>query len=351
MEAVKEDSEYTVKCDRLNAELKQLGRSELSGKQIDAARTAVKHYLAFGDKALSSEQWKDINTVVNPAGGFLLMPERGTTVHRPADSIYGVYANIPKITSMGSPYQELKDAADYNKSDFYHELANAPTANVTPALGTIDWYPQIQSVAVEFSRISLEDIAGIEQNVLGKVQFEMDQKAAAQVTLGNGVQRPRGILTYASGTTMDTINQVDSASSGAFSWADVLKTLPSALNEAYAAMAKMYMNRSTFFSLLGSLDAASQYPIMNQVNFFSATGMGFQLLGTPVVFDASIPSINTGALSVLYGDLGSAYKLVSRPGMAIHRNESSAQSVTVTLSRRFDAKLTNGTAAVILKIK
>ena len=179
----------------------------------------------------------------------------------------------------------------------------------------------------------------------------MARKEAAQIIAGNGVDKPRGLLTYASGVSRTTIEQVTSASVGVFTWDDVLKILPSALKSGYHGNAKFAMKRQTFFDLLADVDGVGKYQIGNQIQFFSTKKITMSILGYPILWEGYMEAVATGGLSVMFGDFKKAYRMVRKAGVSLIRDETNARYIKITLRERKDGKLKDGEAVKTLIIQ
>jgi HK97 family phage major capsid protein len=95
--------------------------------------------------------------------------------------------------------------------------------------------------------------------------------------------------------------------------ADDLEALFESLNEAYHPNAIWLMNQATRNAIGKLKDSTNRYLL--QPN--PATGSLNMLWGRPVVLAASAPSIATGNIPVLFGDLQSGYFLFQNDGLRI----------------------------------
>ena len=324
----------------------------LTADQLVEVKAAMAQYACQGPDSLSTEQKTVINSVIDPQGGYLVIPDRDPSMGAKAFDQYGIMGKVTVKTTASGVYEKNLDWADYDEVDYYHELANSYTEH-EPNYKLIRWNATDQIYPVKFTRAELEDaFVNLETDVLSKMRDGANRQSAAQVVLGDGIDRPRGILTYASGTSYDQIEQVTSGTASSIKWDDVLRVLPASLKDGYHDMASFAMRRGTFFDLLTDTDGASQYAIMNQINFFTAEGVAMSILGKPVVWDAAVPAVTDNALSVVFGDFGQAYYFVQRAGFSIIRNDvTDPQNITMYLRRRNDGRLYNGEALKILKIK
>ena len=154
---------------------------------------------------------------------------------------------------------------------------------------------------------------------------------------GNGVHRPRGILTYPNWTgteyQVNAIQQINSGTNGHLfnrddtvnginGTADALIRLQYSLKAPYQMNAAWLMSRETFGAVMLLKDADGNY-IFNR-NLDMNTGMAFSLLNRPVYIMNDMPNANngatageTGALAIAYGDFMDGYMIVDRRNINI----------------------------------
>lgn len=123
-----------------------------------------------------------------------------------------------------------------------------------------------------------------------KVAEKFGRDEATAFVSGNGIKKPRGFLSYASGTTNPgTIEQVASGAATALT-ADGLINLQISLKEAYVANASWLMRRATVGKLLLLKDGEGQYLWRQNME----VGKPSVLLGNPVYYAADMPAVGAG---------------------------------------------------------
>jgi HK97 family phage major capsid protein len=156
----------------------------------------------------------------------------------------------------------------------------------------------------------------IEAWIAAKVSDIFSRKENTAFISGNGVGQPRGILTYAAGTSWGSIQQVNSGTSAQVT-ADGLIKLYYALKDAYARRASFLMNRATVQAVrLLKETSTNQYLWQPGLT----AGAPDTLLGVPVFMAADMPVAVADSLSVAVGDFKSAYQIVDRAGIRILRD-------------------------------
>ncbi|MHA1221227.1 MAG: phage major capsid protein, partial [Candidatus Heimdallarchaeota archaeon] len=264
--------------------------------------------LTKGHERLTDEQKSVVNTIVSTEGGYLTVPDYDQEIINKKFDVQGVLGLINiKNTSTGTLHQSI-DYADYDSWEYINELANSDPDEHVPNYKQVVWNATEQIFKFVVSRSELEDaLINVETDIIGKAREGAIRQTGAQILLGNGVNRPKGILDYASGTGWNEIERVTGTAQTAISWEDLITLLPAKLSDPYHDNASYAMRRETFFGLLSATDGLGQLNIMNQVNFYSGDGVGMNILGKPVAFDSGIQDVSTGGNdAVIYGDFNEA---------------------------------------------
>lgn len=155
----------------------------------------------------------------------------------------------------------------------------------------------------------------IEAWLAEKISAIFSKKENTAFVSGDGVGKPRGILTYAAGTSWGQIEQIASGSSGVAT-ADKIIKLYYSLKEDYAVNASFLMNRSMIESVRQLKDTTNQY-LWNPGLAFGAPDT---LMGVPVNQAADMPIPAANSLSIAVGDFKAAYQIVDRAGVRVLRD-------------------------------
>jgi HK97 family phage major capsid protein len=349
-----EDEAYTEMFKKsLNAMNKKLGRpvQDVTAEQIREYNENLYKYVTRGEKAMTPEEMKSINTMNDAEGGYLVVPQVDPSLVNKKFDGHGLLEACGKRTTSGI-YEVIVDFADYDKAYFTKEMPEDASLSDEEDFAKITFNNDVIKYGKKFSRVALEDsLINVEADVLGKMRAGMARKVGDYCVSGNGGANPRGILTYASGTTFGKIEQITSGTSGKLTFADVISKLPSALKDGYHANASFIMRRATFFGLLAEADQSGKLQIDNMVNLFSAQGLSFNLLGYPVHFDSAMPAVASNALAVAFGDFNEGYILTTTPTVGIVRNETHPDYVQIWQRERHDGKVVNFEAIKLLKIQ
>jgi HK97 family phage major capsid protein len=320
--------------------------------ELSEMKSSFDRYMKVGRDRLTADEAKSINTIIDPDGGFFVIPQYSQNITQKGFDKRGFLSAVDIISSTSGQYKEIIDWADYSDSYYKNELTEATAPADGEAFKEVTWNATEQIYSKKFSRNSLEDSSrDIESYVVGKLRDGSMRQSGDLVVSGTGSDQPRGILTYTAGTTYGTIQQITSSASGVLKWQDVIELLPAQLKDPYHDNSSYAMKRASFYALLSDVDGNARFQIGNQINFFSGERMSLSILGSPVVFDPNFATVATNGLSVAFGDFKETYVFVERLGFSILRDETNPSYVKVHLRRRNDGKVRNFEATKILKIQ
>lgn len=346
----KADKELDLK--HYNEMLVKHGGQALELEQLDEVKSAYDKFVRVGERRMTSDEIKSLNTIVDPNGGFFVVPQYSQRMTEKGFDNRGFMSAVDRVTSSSGQYKEIIDWADYDLAYYKNELTEASADAGGEAFKEVTWNATEQIYTKKFSRNQLEDsMIDIESYILRKLREGSDRQTGDRIVSGTGVDQPRGILTYANGTAYGQIEQITSSAVNSLKWADVINLLPSALKDPYHDNSSYCMRRTAFFDLLADVDGNARFQIGNQINFFSGDKMSLAILGSPVVWDPNMEAVATNGKSVLFGDFKETYVYMDRMGFSVLRDETNPSYVKVHLRRRNDGKVRNFEASKILVIQ
>lgn len=292
---------------------------------MDGYKAAFDRFLRKGEEVMSVDERKALSVGTDPDGGYVVNPDlSGRIVMKVFEtSPMRAYASIQVISS-----DALEGLFDLEEaSSGWVGETDARSETNTPQLGK--WrIPVHELYAKPKATQKLLDDASINMEawLASKVAEKFARDEANAFVVGNGVGKPRGFLTYGSGTTLPgTIEQFPTGSSGAFAAApnggDVLINALYGLKAQYRANATWFMNRATMTATRKLKDSDGAYLWSPGI----AAGQPASLLGYPVASFEDMPDPASNSLSIAVGDMREAYQIVDRLGIRTLRDPYSAK--------------------------
>ncbi|MDR6953793.1 HK97 family phage major capsid protein [Ancylobacter sp. 3268] len=273
------------------------------------------------EKGLSPDEYKALMVGSDPDGGFLVPTSTSSRI------ITKVYETSPidelaTHETVSTDALEIPIDTDEAGAGWVGETEARPETS-TPQVG-VQRIPVHELYAKPRATQQLLEDAGIDIEAwLGrKVAEKFARMRATAFILGNGIKKPRGILTYPAGSAgaRGTIMQVASGHATALT-PDGLVNLMFSLKDRYLARANWLMKRGTVASVMLFKDSQGQYiwrPGLQE-------GQPSMLLGHSIRRADDMPGVAAGALPVAFGDFGAGYTVVDRLGIRVLRDPYSSK--------------------------
>lgn len=281
----------------------------------------AKAFDQFVRKGDSSElETKSVNTGADADGGFAVPEE--------------IDRNMLELLKDMSPMRQVCNVISVGTSD-YKRLVNLGGAGsgwvgeeaARPATGT----PTLAQIAAVMGEIyanpqatqaSLDDILFNAETWLGnEVSKEFAEKEGAAFLLGDGVNKPKGILAAPMALTADstrpfkTIQNMKSGAAGDFD-ADDLINLIYTLKAGYRQNGRFMMNGMTLAKVRKMKDGQGNYLWQPGLQL----GQPSTLLNYGVAENEDMPDVAADAHAVMFGDFKRAYTIVDRMGTRVLRD-------------------------------
>lgn len=309
----------------MNARRRGTVAGSFGAADMDGYKAAFDTFLRKGEEVMGPDERKALSVGTDPDGGYVVNPDlSGRIVMKVFESSpMRAYASVQVISS-----DALEGLFDLNEasSGWVGETDSRGDTN-TPQLGK--WrIPAHELYAKPKATQKLLDDASINMEawLASKVAEKFARDEANAFVVGNGSNKPRGFLTYSSGTTIPgTIERFDTGVNGAFAAApnggDVLINALYGLKQQYRANATWFMNRATLKLTRKLKDSDGAYLWSPGI----AAGQPASLLGYPVASFEDMPDPATDSLSIAVGDMREAYQIVDRLGIRTLRDPYSAK--------------------------
>lgn len=342
-------NEYKGRMDQMEAAISRpvFGASgNVKNGFVSEHSNAFSNYLRKGVEGdLCNLETKALSVNSDPDGGYLVSPHMSDSIIKTISdsSPMRQLANVETISSDSIEVLEDRDDAVAGWATETGVVSDTDTpelAKKTIVVHELFAQPKATQKLIDDAAID------IEAWLAGKVSDIFSQKENAAFISGDGLGKPRGILTYDAGTSWGNIEQVNSGSSGAVT-SDSLIELFYSLKESYATRASFLMNRATIEDVRQLKDTNGQY----LWNPGLAVGAADTLLGVAVHQAADMPVPSSNSLSVAVGDFNSAYMIVDRAGVRILRDPFTDKPfVKFYTTKRVGGDVVNFEAIKLLKL-
>lgn len=286
-------------------------------------------YLRRDDKGMEA---KALSVGSDPNGGYLVPAAVSARI------LTRVFETSPlrqlaTVETIGTDKLDIPVDDDEASAGWVGETEDR-TETGTPKIG-------VQSIPVyelfakpRATQAMLEDASiNIEGWLANKVSDKFARIEAAAFIAGDGVKKPRGILTYPAAAegayARGKVLRVPTGHATLIT-ADGLIKMTFSLKEAYLANAGWLMKRGTVGAVALLKDGQGQYLWRPGLE----AGKPSILLGYPVRQADDMPTVGAGTLPIAFGDFRAAYTVVDRLGITTLRDPFSAKPFVEFYSRR-----------------
>jgi HK97 family phage major capsid protein len=362
------------KVDRINAEIERLKNAldetnvmlaavKVGGAGGDIDPDAAEHATAFDkwfrkgvDNGLSDLEVKaKLTTQSDPDGGYLVPEETETTIDRVLGTVSTVRSLARVITISTDTYKKLVGMGGATSGWVGEEQARPQTATPTLreiAINTGELYamPAATQKSLDDARIDIAAWLGDE------VSIEFAEQEGAAFVSGDGVNKPRGILSYPSvanssyawGKLGYTASGVAAAlTDGTHNGTDALIDLYYSLKAGYRNGATWLMSDQVMGTVRKFKDGDGNYiwaPPANQAEMAT-------ILGKPVANDDNMDAVGAGKFPLAFGNFSRGYLIVDRAGIRILRDPyTSKPNVLFYTTKRVGGGVVNFEALKLLKV-
>ena len=301
---------------------KQMGRklSNEDAEVLFARKDEFNQFLRKGGHMASDQSFKSSKAMSvdsEVGGGFFVQPEVSSEITKKVHESSPI-RQLASVQTISTASLKINSDLDRPASGWVGERAARPvTANPTVKQDEIFAhemyaYPEATQAFLDDAAINVE--AWLSE-FCGQA-FALDEASA--FISGNGVAKPRGILSYASGTGYGQVERVETEGTGALVANDLI-ALQTALKEPYQKGSAFLINRTLIGVIRKIKDTVSGQYIWQPGLQESVPSM---LLGNPVYMAADMTNSVAAASSdvLLYGNFKAGYQIVDRMGIRVLRD-------------------------------
>lgn len=333
---------------RLNHEMSELKAalnrpvSETKAEDIEH-KTAFCAYLRKGiDTNLSSIEKKSLSVLSDTDGGFLVTPAMADNIAKRVEE-FSPIRKIANVTEISSDALEIivdKDEASAGwtlETDVRSETSSPTISKKVIQVHELYAQPKATQKLIDDASIDIENW------LAEKIVDVFSRKENAAFVTGDGVGKPKGILSYSE----LEIEQILSGVNGNVT-TDGIFNLFYSLKENYAVKGKFLMSRSVVQAVRMLKDTTNGKYLWQPS---LTAGTPDTLLGAEVVMCPDMPIIGNGALAIAFGDFKSAYQIVDRQGVRILRDPFTEKPfVKFYTTKRVGGDVVNFSAIKLLKL-
>tara|TARA_R100001039_G_scaffold39121_1_gene43995 strand:+ start:3051 stop:4256 length:1206 start_codon:yes stop_codon:yes gene_type:complete len=322
------------------------------GEGASEHKAAFESFVRKGrEEGLRELEQKALNTSADDDGGYAVPEE--------------LDRNILELLRDESPMRQVCNTITVSTPDFKKlvnlggagsgwvgETAARPQTN-TPTLAQIAAHMGEIYANPQATQTSLDDIFfNAEQWLQSEVAIEFAEREGAAFLLGDGTNKPKGILSYPMAQTTDatrpfgTLQNILSGTAGDFDGDDLLKLIYST-KRGYRAGATFMLNMMTLFKVRTLKDSEGNYlwrPGLQE-------GQPSSLLGYGVTENEDMPGVAADAHAVKFGNYQRGYTIVDRIGTRVLRDPyTNKPYVGFYTTKRVGGMLTDSQAIKVLTL-
>ena len=355
--------ELKATVDELRLEKARPMIETISGKKRELSEDEVKHAEAFNaflrkgrnEDELRALEAKALSVGSDPDGGYVAPAEMDTIMDRVMSEVSPI-RQVATVRQISSASYKKPFNLGGTDSGWVGESDSRPQTNASQ-LALLE-YPVMELYAMPAATQSLLDdaVVNIEQWMADEVAITFAEQEGAAFCTGDGVNKPRGILSYdkvdndswAHGKT----GYVATGASGAFKTtnpgddADNLVDLVYSLKAGFRANSRFMMNRKTQGTVRKIKDADGNYIWQPGL----VNGQPASLLGYAISEAEDFPDIAANSYSIAFGDFRRGYLIVDRMGIRVLRDPYTAKPyVLFYTTKRVGGGMQNFDAIKLMK--
>ncbi|HXJ00565.1 MAG TPA: phage major capsid protein [Micropepsaceae bacterium] len=306
----------------------QLGGQTLQTGDTREHKSAFERYVRKGDAGgLAPFEIKSLSSQSDPDGGYLVPRETETAIDRVLAKVSPIRA-IATVRQIGAQSYRKPVTTTGADAGWVGEVASR-TETAAPNLSVVE-FPTMELYAMPAATQSLLDDAfiNIEQWLAEEVQTTFGEQEGAAFINGDGINRPRGLLSYTvvadASWAWNKLGYIASGGAGAFASSnpsDALVDLVYAPRQSYRANGRWVMNRKTEAAIRKLKDGQGNYIWQPG----ASAGDPATLLGYPVNQAEDMPDIGANTYSIAFGDFARGYLVIDRVGVRVLRDPYSAK--------------------------
>ncbi len=272
----------------------------------------------LGDLAVKAA----ITSQSKPDGGYVVPTEMEGTIDRVLGTVSAL-RSLANIRQIGTKtYTKLVNMGGAGSGWVGEEESRTETG--TPTLKELEFNVMEIYAEPNATQTMLDDaMIDVESWLADEVATTFAEQEGAAFITGNGVKRPRGLLTYNTvandSYAWGSIGFVATGAAAAFASSDP----GDAFVDTYYALKSGYRANGTWLTSDAVMGAIRKFKDGNGNYLWApptAPEAPSTILGKPVVTDDNMPALAANAFPVAFGDFRRGYLVVDRVGIRVLRN-------------------------------
>jgi len=333
------------------AELKRPG-APAGNKNVSEHKAAFSQFIRKGrEEGLQDLEQKALGTSVDEDGGFAVPEELDRNIIQLEHDMSPMRQVCNQITISTSDFKRLVSLGGAGSGWVGEEDARPATttpklARIAASMGEIYANPQA-------TQTSLDDMFfNAEQWLSMEVAREFAEKEGAAFLMGDGTNKPKGILANTLDVKTDatrdfgTIQKILSGAAGSFT-ADNILSLVYALKKAYRNGSQWMFAGTTLHTVRTFKDSQGNYLWVPGLQ----AGEASSLLGYSIAENEDMPVVAADANAVMFGNFMRAYTIVDRIGTRVLRDPyTNKPNVGFYTTKRVGGMLDDSNAVKVLTL-
>lgn len=302
------DKNASIPFDKIG-DIKPVSSSDLKDYSV-----AMDKLIRRGYERLFDAERKGLSEGIDSDGGYTVTPYMSNKIitrQREVDPLRGLCSNQTITTNA---FESLVDADD-SGAEWVSELGSRDETTNPAFKGLRIPVHELYSL-VPASQQLLEDSGiNVETWLANKFGDKFARSEGAAFISADGAGKPRGILTYPSGTSWGQIEQVHMGNAALLT-ADGFIKLKYSLNSFHLNRAAFLMNRNTLALAMEIKNGIGDYIFRPSANLAEPA----TICGLPVYISPTVPDVAAGSMAVVCADFQEAYMIVDRIGFSLLRD-------------------------------
>ena len=363
-----EKAKLSEKTDKLNEKLGELDNLKtelekelkaakrpgaLAGKESGEYKAAFTQFVRKGNEdGLAELQQKAVQVAVDEDGGYAAPEELDQSLLEILRQDNVMREECGSIIISASGYKKLVNVGGagsgwVGETDERNETGSPKLKEIIATMGEIYAKPKSTQQALD------DMFFDVEQWLSSEVAIEFAEQESAAFLLGDGANKPKGLLANTMALTGDktrafgTLQNFNSGSAGEFD-ADDLLNLIYGLRKGYRNGAKFMMNGLTQLYVRKFKDSQGNYLWQPGLQLDQPSS----LMGYGIAENEDMPDVAADANAVAFGNFKRCYSVVDRMGTRVLRDPySSKPYVEFYTTKRVGGLLTDSNAVKVLTLK